>query len=199
MSEQEKRENDTSPTSMRRLVKWLLILGVGVPILVEAITFFGLVGRHVSESDEEQAAETQVHAQAPEVTIGDDLLSSTPMVERVVKAREWAYGEHWAFELTIALDSLPGKAYRIVFDSLRTKEGQLIADQKVLKWEAGDEQEEDLAQTVQWIMPPGDQPVSVRVRAFSGKDQQRPLKTQYVTFGKIPVQIRSEHEEDDGD
>lgn len=184
---------------MRRLVKWLLIVGVGVPVLVEGITFFGLVGHHVSDSGKEEASATSAHAQAPEVSIGDDLLSSTPLVERVTEAREWAYGEHWAFELTITLEKPPEKGCRIVFDSLRTEDGNMVADEKELQWEGGDEDEDDLAQTVQWIIPPGDQPFSVRVRAFSGEDQQQPLKTQYVTFGKIPVQIRSEHEEDDGD
>lgn len=195
MNEQGPHDNDASQTSMQRLVKWLLIVGVGVPVLVEGITFFGLVGHHVSDSGKEEASGTPAHARAPEVNIGDDLLSSTSLVERVTEAREWAYGEHWAFELTIALEKPPEKGYRIVFDSLRTEDGNMIADEKELQWEGGDEAEDDRAQTVQWIIPPGDQPFSVRVRAYDGKDARQPVQTQYVTFGKVPVQIRSEHEE----
>ncbi|MFB6135331.1 MAG: hypothetical protein ABEJ04_01070 [Halobacteriaceae archaeon] len=144
----------------RRLVRWLVGLAVGVPLLVEAVTFLGLLGSHAGGDGAPTTGSTTSES-GDDVGVGGELLPATPQTDRV----EDAYvrgGEQWRFVLVVRVvnDPAEGGSYRLELGEVHTDEGEVV--------EGGDATPdlapgESATLVGRWDLPAGSNPSAVRV------------------------------------
>lgn len=72
----------------RRLIRWIAVLAFAVPVVVEVLTFGGLIGNTLipgggEESTEDGSATSTTSSRDDGVGIGDELLPEAPSVETV--------------------------------------------------------------------------------------------------------------------
>lgn len=151
-------------TSRRRLVRLLVALGFGVPLLVEGATVLGLVDEWVGGDATPTAspAPTATPTPAP-VGEGDELLPETTQVDRLaaVELAETADGR----ELTLVVEVENGgdASYQLRLSRLVTADGdQVEGGAATDTLDPG----ESTTLTARWTLPAGAEPAGVEVVAL---------------------------------
>jgi hypothetical protein len=159
------------------LVKWLIIIGIGVPILVEVGTFFGMVGNHMDEEQKEatheQAEETYGIHEGARIEVGED---QTVEVENLTL---WASSGDWTLQMTFALtdEAESDNAIQIRLDRLVTNHETRLDESRII-----DLSSEQPKRTIEWTIPSGEQPARIRIRSGEESHTHR--------FDKIPVRMQ---------
>lgn len=186
---------DGGKSSTSKFVRILVLIGVGIPILIEAATFLRLIGGHLEEDGKHRRTSTE---KAVYVVEGSELLSETSQTERIAEALITARDEAWIFELEIDVDNASTYPYELVLDSLTTQNGILVPGRSAQRWAPGESEEME----VEWRLAPGDLPARMTAigRTIISADSVRQVRRR-IEWGKIPVQRgrseRSEEEEDE--
>ncbi|MFC7095881.1 hypothetical protein [Halobaculum marinum] len=84
-------ESDADSPSRRRLIRWIAVLAFAVPVVVELLTFGGLLNAQLLPGgDDGEPTSADTETRSPTVTeaegavgVGDDLLSAVPAAETV--------------------------------------------------------------------------------------------------------------------
>ena len=168
--------------SSKRIVRILVIVGIGIPVMIELVTLFGLV----TDSMDDKKAGT-AHRQSMEelrVKPGDEFLPATPAKEIIHSAKVSAQKRKWIFDLELQISGQTDGSYQLKLDSLRTRNGTLIPS--TFKWEASTAT--DPIFKTQWKLPPGEQPDALILSAmFSDTTGQVQNISRKVIFDKVPV------------
>ncbi|MDZ7771704.1 MAG: hypothetical protein U5K31_03035 [Balneolaceae bacterium] len=161
-----------------RLVKWLVIIGIGIPVLVEVLTLFNLVQVRLFEGEDPAS---EVRSQDPAAATdglsvlgaGDRLTFEGDVpVLRLEEKMIMVAPEEWQFTLSLAPDSLSvlseGVQFRFFVDSLRLRSGELLEGKGPFRWPLegeGVQGQPEIQQFLwRWAFPPGDLPQRVFVR-----------------------------------
>jgi hypothetical protein len=146
--------------SRRNLIRLLVGLGIGIPVLIEALTLVGLVGDLFGGDDgtETPTGETE----APGVGVGDELLPSTAPSDTV--AASYIAADGWTYTLTVGVDNGGDATYELRLRSVTTGGGTTV--------DGGGESDaippgESGTVTGRWDLPEGSSPATVEVVAVS--------------------------------
>lgn len=171
--------DDGDGISRRTLVRLLVALAVGIPLLVEGMTFLGLVGEELGDGD---AAGTATPTAAPEgVGIGDELLPRTVPTETVVDA--YVAGPSWTFTMVVTVENGGDRRYELRLGRVTTDAGEAVEG-------GGDTGTippgESASVTARWDLPEGATPAAVDVEAVAS-DGTTETVSERVQLGRIPV------------
>lgn len=149
--------SDTTPTdqspddpSRRRLLRLLIGLAIGIPITIEASTFFGMLS-----GDRGDGA----------VDIGDELLPATPQTETLVDSSVYE-GPPRQYELVAELTNTTDATTELTVGPLFTADGGRVSGTTAREAAPG----EMVELTARWRLEADRIPEAVRVRATWGDD-----------------------------
>lgn len=174
--------------SSKWMVRTLIIVGIGIPVILELTTLLGLIGSHM-DSDELPGNRAK-SAQSKVVTPNTELLPGTPMSEVLSSASVSVGSESWQFEIVLTLSELKGiSRYTLQLDSLMTRDGTLV--QNSFKWNQEPVADDTtLNFNAQWELPPGEQPDAVTLRTIYHTEGDSITHNVHrrLVFDKVPVQ-----------
>jgi hypothetical protein len=164
----------------RTLIRLLVGLGIGVPVLIEGATLLGLLGDIVGGNGGE---ETATPTDAPEgVAIGEELLPDTPAADTVRAAYVAADG--WTFTFVVGVDNTTDRTYELRLRTVTTEDGRTVEGDAstgpVAPGESG-------SVTGRWDLPDGASPDTVDVVAVA-RDGTVTTVERTIRLGSVPVQ-----------
>jgi hypothetical protein len=185
--------NSTSETEKDSTPKWLVrilvIVGIGVPVLIELFTFSGLISNHLFESSEDQGETSATESKAigpSTISTGDTLFvgSSVPLVIRNLQLE--IYPDKWVFTVRLSPEKSKNIETSTLIQALHTQ-NRVRDKEKVLNWGAAD----TAAKTVTWTLESSERPVGIEFsnKAVSqkGGGATDTGDTEYFKFGHIPA------------
>lgn len=179
--------------STKNLLRILIIVGIGIPVLVEVFTAFELFSIHIGEEKQHRRAHTAKSTDR-RVAEGRRLIPDSPPVIEIENMRILAGPRSWIFEMELELEHLPDELFQLKLEKLKLKGGEIIQDPKVKTWKSLDDEGEF---ELSWSIPPGETPLGVTVTArtqlSSGKSK---LIEHDVVFGNVPVFYHSAQDEE---
>jgi hypothetical protein len=158
------------------LVKWLVIIAIGIPVLIEVGTFGGMFFQRLSDgehTEQEQRVDTE------RLTTGSTIALTESVRLRINNMQLWASSGDWRFvmEVMVVDESGSNTAYeQVTFSSLTTNGESVLDEPKVISLPASG------IQTLEWTLPSGEQPRYVTI-ALPGE------KAQTYPFSKIPTRM----------
>ncbi|QGN06973.1 hypothetical protein Hrd1104_06475 [Halorhabdus sp. CBA1104] len=165
------------------LVKVLLVVAIGIPLVIEGATFLSLFNQHLGSED---TAGTETPA--PEtLSVGDDLLTDfggENVTATIENGSIQATGDAWLFTLEIAVRNSGNQSVAVSVGPLTTGDGtvgETVAESGEIA-PAG-----STTVFVQWSLPTGETPQSLTVtRTRYGNETTTADGT--VQIGGFPVQ-----------
>ncbi|MFB6107251.1 MAG: hypothetical protein ABEJ82_00215 [Haloplanus sp.] len=173
--------DDGGPVSRRTLIRLLVGLGVGIPILVEGLTFLGLVGQKVGGDDEGGTTATPTETG---VAVGEDLLPSTDRHETLVSAVLRQTSGRWKLSLTVEVENTGDAGYEVELGAVHTHEGRRVDGGTTTGRLAPGETK---TVTGEWDIPAGSTPAAVDVTSLVYGDGDVERRNERVRLAKIPV------------
>ncbi|MFB6155910.1 MAG: hypothetical protein ABEJ22_08435 [Haloferacaceae archaeon] len=172
--------DDGDGISRRTLVRVLIGLGIGVPILVEGLTFLGLVGTRLEGENGEGGDGTETPG-VERVGTGEELLPATDASDTLVESTLLAREDAWKLAITVEVDNTTEMSYRFRLGDIVLTSGKHVT--------GGGETDplapgEKTVVTGRWDLPPGSTPDAVEVTGVVGGEET----TRTVRLRKIPVQ-----------
>lgn len=165
----------------RTLVRILVGLGIGIPILVEAITFLGLVEHQLAGEDGTPGRPTQ---EVRQVGVGDELLPATAPAEILEEAVVDASADRWLFRLVVAVENTGADPYELRLENTTTSAGTVVTG-------GGSSGEiapgDSTSVTGSWVLPQGETPNSVDVTGVVDPGGAAEATTERVRLAKVPV------------
>lgn len=183
-------DGDDTPggLSKRTLIRLLVGFGIGIPILIEGITFLGLLDQQFGGGEDDTGAgTTATETPTPGVSVGDDLLPETDRSETLVSAVLREVGnDRWPLTLTVEVTNSGDTGYEFQLLSLSLDDGRTVSGRASTDRLAPGEQR---AITGEWSIPAGSTPRAVEVVALVYPDGEGSVETteRRVELGKIPV------------
>lgn len=198
------RKNDNGNSSWT-LVKWLVIIGIGIPVLVEVLTLFNLVSVQLWEEERQEAT----------VEVGSAGLNLAEEGERyfrdtaggvILRRMRIAVGpEGWRFRMEFSGDSLTldpdslssvppagegSVRWELAVDSLTLDSGQTLEPRGPVALLSASNAREMVA-SFEWELPSGDLPAAAYLR-LQRRVEGRPdvSVTEEMRFGNIPTRYR---------
>lgn len=169
----------------RTLIRLLIGLAIGIPLIVEAVTFFGLV-EHRLFSDGESVTPSDT-ATPDRVGVGEELLPATEPSETVADAVIRGQDAPWLFVLTVEVENALDVPYELRFGTLALGNGETVAGgASTGRIPAGGAGEV----TGAWEIPEGSTPSSLTVTSIAYRDDEPEETAAEVLLAKVPVRGR---------
>lgn len=180
-------EAESDDIDRKRLVRLMILLGIVLIVVVEGVTFAGLVGDYFLDGngsgDSGTATDTATPA-AHRVGVGDELLAATPQRETVTAASVVARDGGWEFRLTLAVNNTADSDYQLRFESVETTGGQQVEGSGSVVVPAG----ESRTVTGQWLLPEGERPSEMTV--VGAQLANDTTVTETVAVERVPVEYQ---------
>ena len=147
--------------SRRWLVRALVGLGIGIPILIEGATLLRMIRSFLFGDEGGGGTDTDDGGESA-VELGDELLPETPQPETLRRAVVISGESVWEFEARIRVENTGEEPYTFRVSALTTDEGNRIVDpastEQLAPGETG---------TIEhvWRMPTGERPATLDVVA----------------------------------
>lgn len=162
----------------RTLIRLLVGLGIGVPVIIEGATLFGLLGGLFGDG-EATATPTRT---ATGVGVDDELLPETAPTETVESA--YIAADAWTFAMTVGIENTGDRTYQLRLEAVRTEDGDVVEgggqSGPIPPGESG-------SVTGTWDLPDGAAPEAVDVVAIA-RDGTATKVERAVTLGVVTVQ-----------
>lgn len=170
----------------RNFIRLLIGLGIGIPILIEAATFFGLIERHFFTSGPRDGeSPTPTTPTREPVRIGDELLPETPLDERLRSASLEAQQGQWLLTLGVEVENPTETEYEFRLGTVTlTNQDQIEGGGTTGRIPTF----ETRSMLGTWMLPEGSTPERVEATeiAFAADGSSRET-TASVPLSKIPV------------
>ncbi|MDZ7700799.1 MAG: hypothetical protein U5J98_01335 [Halobacteriales archaeon] len=165
----------------RTLIRLLIGLAIGIPVAVEAVTFFGLVERQLVGGDGGTPAGT---ATPDRVGVGDELIPATAPNETVTGAEIRAADTPWLFVLSVEVENTLEVPYEVELATLWLGSGDSVAGGSTTgRIPAG----ETGQVTGAWEIPESASPSKVTVRTTTYRAEETGHGSVTVDLAKVPV------------
>lgn len=109
----------------RTLIRLLVGLGIGIPVLVEVLTFLGLIETRLFGDGANGAGRTPTEGPR-RVGVGDELLPDTSPAETVTEAVVRGQDQPWVFVLVVEVDNGTENAYELRLGTLTLGSGRTV-------------------------------------------------------------------------
>ncbi|MFB6151931.1 MAG: hypothetical protein ABEJ40_09015 [Haloarculaceae archaeon] len=178
-------ESDEEAARRRRLIKYVIVVAILVPVVVEGLTFAGLIGSYFGGGD---GGTTPASTATPAggVSVGDELLAETDAAERVTAAAVRIRDDGWSFVFTVEVENTGDDPYELRLGAVATDAGRRVEGTATTG-----RVEPNATETVtgRWSIPSGSQPTRVAVTAVEyGSNGTTTLVDREVPIGTVPVQ-----------
>ncbi|MEF8855034.1 MAG: hypothetical protein V5A24_06035 [Haloarculaceae archaeon] len=173
------------PISRQTLLRIVIVIAIGIPIVLEGLTFVGLVGNQLADGDG-GPADGATPTDGPSfrsVAIGDDLLAETDQPERLETAAV-STTDGWRFTLAVTVTNTGADGYVFRITQVRTDSGVTFdRDETTGQLASG----ESTVLTGAWDVPDGEVPDRVTVEATVPTDEGARTVTETVAFATVDV------------
>jgi hypothetical protein len=161
----------------RTLIRLLVVLGIGIPLLVEGFTFFGLLEAQLLGGGGDATPTPAVDG----VTQGEEVLQATTPTDTLSTASLAGNGRP-VLTLTVRVTNTGNASYELRLTEVTTREGETVAGSAstgvLPPGESG-------FATGQWTLPAGARPGSVTVVALVDRDGGTERIERSVTLGRL--------------
>lgn len=166
------------------MVRVLIVLAIAIPILIEVVTFGGLIGHYVGGGEDPAATETPT----PEVEgagAGATILADTAATERIESTSLITGDDSWQFIITIDVTE-PAKPYELRLNNVTTREGTTVEGSGATTGQLAAGTSGTVTGT--WLLPAGQQPDTLSVTVVTTPEGGTEQAREYtVSIGKVPV------------
>ncbi|GAB3324983.1 hypothetical protein [Haloplanus salinarum] len=175
--------------SKRTLIRLLVGFGIGIPLLVEGLTFLGLLRDQFGGSggdDADGSGSTPTAADDGDaVGVGDDMLPETDRSETLSGAvlRE-SGGDRWPLSLTVDVTNTGSTDYEFQLLDVHLEDGRSVDGRTSTDRLAP---EENRTVTAERSIPAGSTPAAVSVVALIYREEAVETVERRVDLAKIPV------------
>jgi len=167
----------------RTLVRLLIGLGIGIPILVEGLTFLGLIERQLFDEGGDSTDEPTA-TPIRRVGVGDELLPDTPQPETVRELLIIAAGDPWQFTMSVAVENTGDVPYELRLGEVTLSDGTTVqGGGSTGQIPPGDQG----TAAAQWSLPSGSTPRTVEVTGTAYGESPTVIEED-VHLSKVPVQ-----------
>ncbi|PAU94137.1 hypothetical protein CK503_07950 [Aliifodinibius salipaludis] len=177
---------EKSDNSTKKLVKILVIVGIGVPVLVELMTLFNLINVQIFEDEKDANSQGFDVEDVRGFGEGDTLFSDQASVVVIDELRIKVSAQEWRFALGLtSADSSSQDELEISVDSLSLQSKKMLSGDNN-SWEV--KQSAPAQVYGEWILPNGDIPTKLFISSDqkTGKDSTKKV-SQEVPLDKVPV------------
>lgn len=183
---------ETSNNSTKRLVKILVILGIGIPVLVELMTLFNLIDSQMFGGDETKVESSEQSVEVRTMSEGDSLFTDHSSSITLKRLRVRVSAQEWRFELGLeAVDSLSQDELQIRIDSLKLQSDKILLEEDSSAREIKNERPVTIY--TQWELPNGDIPKRMYISSIQKVSLDSVARVQEEVFlDKIPVRYSRE-------
>lgn len=192
MTESNSPKEDDSGNSTKRLVKILVIIGIGIPVLVELMTLFNLINVQIFEDEQEVNQQKESVAEVRAVEEGDTLFADYSNALTINLLRIKVSAQEWRFALGLnPVDRLDQQQLQVEVDSLRLQSGKILSGTGDNLWEIDDTV--IVGMSAEWKLPNGDIPEMLYISSFQYIESDSTKRVQQeVPLRKIPVRYTQE-------
>lgn len=178
---------EKSQSSTKRLVKILVIVGIGVPVLVELMTLFNLIDSQMFGGDENEIQQQEQAAEVREISQGDSLFKDQASPVIIDTLRVDVRGRDWRFKLGLrAVDSVRQETFQLQVDSLKLQSDKIMSSEDASFWQVVEEVPAGVYGS--WDLPDGDIPTALYLSSWQAVDSDSLTHIQQeVPLDKIPV------------
>lgn len=183
---------EKSGNSTKRLVKILVIVGIGVPVLVELMTLFNLINVQIFEDEKDANSQDTNVADVRGFGEGDTLFADQELAVLIDQLRVKVSAQEWRFALGMtSVDSTSQDELRISVDSLRLQSNKILLGDDSSSWEV--KQSMPAQVFGEWYLPNGDIPTKLFISTYQqiAEDSTHQVR-QEVPLDKIPVRYNQE-------
>ena len=167
----------------RTLVKLLVGLGIGIPVLVEGLTFLGLLRGSLLDGEGRESPTVVSPGGDGRVGVGDELLPGTTPSETVTEMVSVADGGGWTFVFTVDVTNDSDHPYEIRLGPVVTDGGETISGtvstEQIPPGESG-------SVTGRWPLPDSAAPDRIVVLARSYPGTTPATVTEQVRLADVP-------------
>lgn len=173
--------------SKRTLIRLLVGFGIGIPLLVEGLTFLGLLEEQFGGGEGSESTATATDVTDSRVAVGDDLLPETERSETLASAvlREVG-GDRWPLTLTVEVENTGDTDYEFQLLAVHLDDDRSVSGRATTDRLAPGERR---VISAEWSIPAGSTPRAVDVVALVYPDGDGSVETieRRVDLAKIPV------------
>ena len=163
------------------MVKTLLILAIAIPILIEVITFGGLIGHYVGGGGSGGPSGGGTAAPTATATAEDSGLSVLPQTtqtERIERARLLNASDGRQLVVTLSVRNQDRSGYELRLDNVTTVAGTTVEGTGSTTGTV--DGVETGTVTGSWLLPPGEEPASLTVTAVTDPEGSTPNERTYT-------------------
>lgn len=186
MANDKSDSQQSSKDSTNQLVKILIAVGIGIPVIIELLTLFNLVNVQIfGDGDEEAYHQEEPVAEVQRFGEGDTLFADYASPVFIDQMRAKVNTQRWYFFLRLVNIGSTDSVQPIKIDSMQLQSGQMLDVQKTYNWDTTDGK---LHISEEWILPSGDIPVTLYVSSNqSASGDTTTYIQQQVKLDNIPV------------
>ena len=173
----------------KRLIRVVVVLAIAVPIVIEGLTFGGLLTSTLLGGGGDGGG--TVSPEGPATTtagvgVGDELLAATPQRETIRTASVQATGETWTLTLSVAVNNTANTSYQFQLGTVETTGGETVSNSASVTVPPGETE----TVTGQWSLPAGERPRAIQVLAVRDVGGNASVVRETVRLAPVPVQGR---------
>lgn len=183
------QSEEQSTNSSRNLVRILVILGIGIPVVVELLTLFNLVKVQIWEEEPRVEVPAKT-SQAEPLQPGDTLFAEQPPMIVFHEMQISVNAQSWTFILSFKTERVGQSEVPVSIDSLRLHSGRFLRDtgSNGLTKQADSSSFET---SYTWSLPSGDLPeVLFLTRLVRAGPDSTYRERQEILLGNIPVRYQ---------
>ncbi len=167
------------------VVRLFLILAFGVAFGIEGMT---LVRSYLLDGEEPTEQQADATDEPPALGVGDDLLPSTAVSERIARMRMQARsGGAWAFRLTVEVANTGEGEYRLSLQALEADDGTVYEEAPSVTCAPGD----STRLVATWPIGAEARPRALTaVAEWEGAGDSTRTVRRRVSFGHVPVRMQ---------
>ena len=189
MNEGSSENEESGKKSNRRLVRILVIVGIGIPVLIELLTLFNLVNVQLFSDEKEEVQQVETVEEVQAYVEGDTLFTdyATPIVIRSMEIKVSA--RQWRYELLLMpADTATIMEKMVMVDSIRLESGKLLSSDQ-----AQHPGEGSRGYLLEWELPSGDMPQLIYMSSIQpvAPDSTATIQKE-IRLGKIPIRYRND-------
>jgi hypothetical protein len=173
--------------SRRWLIRILVGIGIGIPILVEATTFLGLLRERLFGGAEDDGGETSTATTTPSpgLGVGDELLPETPQSETLTDAVVRIGDDAWTFELVVDVENTGEAPYELRRSTVTT-DGNTTVEEPASTGQIPAGASREL--TNGWELPTGESPETLDVTAVAYRESGANVTERTVRLRNVSVE-----------
>lgn len=183
---------EKSNNSTKQLVKFLVIVGIGIPVLVELMTLFNLINVQIFEDDKNAKGKEFNTTDARGFGEGDTLFQDRKNAVLIDQLRVKVSVQEWRFALGMtSVDSISQDKLQIGVDSLKLKSNKILLGNENSSWEV--KQSAPAKVYGEWHLPNGDIPKKLFISIYEQVSEDSTNRiSQEVSLDKIPIRYNQE-------